>query len=379
VWTGGWKFLDAIDFAPREWVPSSGWPFSRSTLDAFYRRASIAAGVPLESPPLDQLTPVRGDVLVPSFFHKQPRRLWDWGTAYEPELERASNVTVCLDAHLVELATSGRRITRVLARGPTSELTVTARDVVLAAGGIENARILLLAKLGNEHVGRCYMDHPKAKVGFLETYAPAKLSDWPGLERETGWVGFRFSDDEQRRRRVLNSYVLFEPVFERDLVRRLARRVIAPRTCRVFKLRNYMEQEPSPDNRVFLTDDVDAFGQRRAAVSWSLSALERKTMVELQHSLSREVQRLHLGEVFSPMLGQDYAFEDFQDASHHMGTTRMGIDPRTSVVDPDCRLHDLDNLFVAGSSVFPTSGYANPTATIAALAIRLADHLKARA
>jgi choline dehydrogenase-like flavoprotein len=63
---------------------------------------------------------------------------------------------------------------------------------------------------------------------------------------------------------------------------------------------------------------------------------------------------------------------------HHIGTTRMHADPKQGVVDPDCRIHGLANLYVAGSSVFPTSGYANPTLTIVALALRLADHLKVR-
>ena len=85
---------------------------------------------------------------------------------------------------------------------------------------------------------------------------------------------------------------------------------------------------------------------------------------------------MRFGRVESPLLtAQDEPWPISRDASHHMGTTRMGTDPSTSVVDPDCRVHGIDNLYVAGSSVFPASGYANPTLTIIALALRLGDHL----
>jgi choline dehydrogenase-like flavoprotein len=212
----------------------------------------------------------------------------------------------------------------------------------------------------------------------VETYDPLDMSSWEGLTEDAPvYVGFRLSDQVQRGERLLNSYVFLAPTFERDLVRRVARRALRPRRCRMLAVRNYMEQEPDPDNRVFLAGDRDPLGLARAGVSWSLGERDRGTVVAMHRILGRELQRARVGELHSPLLRSGFEFPAFQDASHHMGTTRMGTDPRSSVVDPDCRVHDLDNLFVAGSSVFPTSGYANPTATIAALAVRLADHLKA--
>jgi choline dehydrogenase-like flavoprotein len=392
VWAGRWKRFDPIDFEPRDWVPHSGWPISHASLAPFYDRAGRAAGLVEESDDeagRASAAFLPSDAVIPTVFRTLRPANRDFGRACAEPLERAENVDVVLDAHLVRLERSGREVARMLATSSEGvQFSVRANLVVLATGGIENARLLLLSELGNQHdqVGRYFMDHPKARIGVVETYDPIDLSSWDGLSEDAPiWVGFRLSDEIQRTQRLLNSYVFLAPGFERDVVRRLVRRARRPRRCRILDLRNYMEQAPDPGNRVFLLrDQMDPLGLPRAGIAWTLGARDRETMVALHRILARELQRAGVGELQSPLLragggatdGVD--FSPFLDASHHMGTTRMGTDPRTSVVDPDCRVHDLDNLFVAGSSVFPTSGYANPTATIAALAVRLSDHLKAR-
>jgi choline dehydrogenase-like flavoprotein len=143
-----------------------------------------------------------------------------------------------------------------------------------------------------------------------------------------------------------------------------------------MEVENYMEQEPRPENRVCLAEERDLFGNPRARLTWSVSDLEMRTMRLLHARLDDELRRRSIGWLDSPLLsGDPDPWPIARDASHHMGTTRMGSDPRSSVVDPNCRIHGLANLYIAGSSVFPTGGYANPTLTIVALALRLADHI----
>ncbi|MFG0319160.1 MAG: FAD-dependent oxidoreductase, partial [Planctomycetota bacterium JB042] len=141
------------------------------------------------------------------------------------------------------------------------------------------------------------------------------------------------------------------------------------------RLRNFMEMEPEPENRVVLGGGRDVYGQPRARVVHRPTALDRRSMVELHAAFRRECEENGLGR-FEGDLARAEPWPIDEDASHHLGTTRMGEDPATSVVDPDLRVHELDNLFVSGGSVFPTSGCANPTFTIVALAIRLAEHLR---
>jgi choline dehydrogenase-like flavoprotein len=144
------------------------------------------------------------------------------------------------------------------------------------------------------------------------------------------------------------------------------------------------EQVPNPDSRVTLSHDTDALGTHQADLHWQLSPEDKRTAGVFIETLGAELSRLGLGRL-EPM---DWV--DSQDVHwpvdptvgnhhiggyHHMGTTRMSADPATGVVDGDCRVHGYANLFVAGSSVFSTSGWANPTLTLVALALRLADHL----
>jgi choline dehydrogenase-like flavoprotein len=147
------------------------------------------------------------------------------------------------------------------------------------------------------------------------------------------------------------------------------------------------EQAPNPDSRVTLTGERDALGMPRVALDWRLSPIDKRSVRVTMEALDGELRRLDLGTCTpEPWLaedGPDWEVDPLISnhpigGFHHMGTTRMAASPRAGVVDADCRVHGVANLYVAGSSVFPTGGWANPTLTIVALALRLADHLGRR-
>lgn len=140
------------------------------------------------------------------------------------------------------------------------------------------------------------------------------------------------------------------------------------------RIRNFMEMEPHPDNRVMLGDELDENGVRRPKVQHETTRVDRESVIELHRVLQGELEEQGIGTLETELETCERWPID-QEASHHLGTTRMGLDPKTSVVDPNGRLHSTENLFMAGGSVFPTSGCANPTYTIVALSIRLARHL----
>ena len=144
------------------------------------------------------------------------------------------------------------------------------------------------------------------------------------------------------------------------------------------------EQVPNRESRVLLDKKRDALGMRRALLDWRLSEQDRQTFAQMPVLLAAEFGRLGIGRVHtSPWLDDDSLYlyrNDFsrilEPGRHHSGTTRMASGPDRGVVDADCRLFDVENVSIAGSSVFPTIGYANPTLTILALSLRLADRLK---
>ncbi len=187
------------------------------------------------------------------------------------------------------------------------------------------------------------------------------------------------SDLQNARKGVLDRLalvghvVLHAPSVVRYLFARVTGR--APLVRRV-RVRNFMEMEPHPDNRVTLGDARDANGEPETVVRHGPTERDKESLCVLHDVLARELERTGFGVLESSLRGADPWPVDL-DASHHLGTTRMGTDPASSVTDPTGRVHGVANVWCAGGSLFPTSGCANPTLTIVALSIRMAEHLRA--
>ena len=450
LWAGRAMRLSPLDFAKRPWVPGSGWPLSYNDLTGPYEAAEQILGLPpaarfaplQEAPGLDarERALLHGGDLEPVLIQWgiKPMR---FGRVYRSMLRRSRNLTVYLNANVTELmpASSGRVIDHLVVRTLAGKtLTAKARTFVLAGGGLENARLLLVSRsrhpegVGNDHdlVGRYYLDHPRVLFGRIRLTHPISLPYLIGLPLADGRVqlGIRLSEACQRQAGLLNSYVSLEPELSqfaatqygrsvnvakvvlrrghagsrlgfrkvgvaemRDLIylltpreimphflyrpyamlKRLVRKTISASHLTVI---NFCEQAPDPDSRVTLTRKRDALNMPTLALDWRVGDQERRSLQHLHRALARGVQNAGIGRM------EDYAADadwgTFTDASHHMGTTRMSDDPKTGVVDRNCQVHGVANLYVSGSAVFPTVGHANPTLTIVALALRLSEHLK---
>jgi choline dehydrogenase-like flavoprotein len=464
TWDGLSAPLDPIDLQPRPWLPLSGWPIGYDELCRYYAQAADRYG--FASPDLYTTAHVAalkadGDcqfrwgrlserlMLAPTRPQRFARQLWP--------LLQAPDLDVYTDADVVELAATPSRTAieaaEVRTRGGRA-LRVRAALFVLAAGGIENARLLLNSRgvchdgLGNEHdqVGRHFMNHPRNPRGIVTLARELRhLPAYFGClyRGRAAYLALRLDDRSQEQLGVLNAYVRLEPLYpwsdveavqllinyiksrrwlwerlqqykgefaalrdyaetgddwaikvlgavpslprlllamlrapravSRYLFHRLVDRKTRPRVCAV-RIRNFMEMQPYPDNRVMLAPEDDCYGRPLALVRHSPTPLDRRSLIELHRVLADELRAAGFGRLTSDLAEAD-PWPITDDASHHMGATRMGTSVATSVVDADCRLHTVPNVYVAGSSVFPTSGYANPTYTIVALAIRLAAHL----
>jgi choline dehydrogenase-like flavoprotein len=143
-----------------------------------------------------------------------------------------------------------------------------------------------------------------------------------------------------------------------------------------IEVRVAMIPVPNPDSRVLLSDETDALGLRRVKLDWRLTELDKRSVARALEIMGAEIGRTGVGR-FKMLIGDDPGWpEDLEGANHHVGTTRMHDDARQGVVDRNCKAHGIDNLYIAGSSVFPTAGIGTPTLMIVALALRLADHLR---
>ncbi len=412
TWDGRSAPLDEVDFEPRGWP---GWPITRDELSRYeaeavrYRFPSpgdfdVPAPIPSDpsSGPWQDLAVKMFVAVIPPYRFNCLQSIF-----LRPGVELRAGTTVTRLASQ-PAGDGGRTVTACVYRTVSAgEAEVRARQFVLASGGIENARILLNSPadsgtLGNEHdqVGRYFMNHPKVAAGLLCLNRPLPDSS-PLLDRAIGskprYAGLRLAPEIQRARGLLNSYVRLQPnaPIGRDLRSRLdvlrarahdsnrlrhVARLLGHRWAlmsppiRTLRLRWYLEMEPRSSNRITLSVRTDAFGNRLPHVHYELSARDRDTIVTLHRILEQNIARLNLGRLESS--AEAVLGGEILDASHHLGATRMGVDPRTSVVDANCKVHTVTNLYVAGGSVFSAGGCANPTLTIVALAIRLAVHLR---
>jgi choline dehydrogenase-like flavoprotein len=166
-------------------------------------------------------------------------------------------------------------------------------------------------------------------------------------------------------------------IWQRELAARKFPSVILPNTRNRFSLELQAEQVPHPDSRITLARARDRLGQPRLRIDWRYQLQDIDSVQRSMEIIATELARSGSGHLTwnASSLPQDLLRYGAY-GGHHLGTARMGADPRSSVVDADGRVHGLDNLYIAGSAVFPTSSQANPTLTALALALRLADHLE---
>jgi len=402
--------LDPWDFEPRGGGLDRGWPIQAAELTPYYRRAQSLAWLgPLAYDAQDWADPARppfalgDDLLASRVYQFGPRR--PFTDDYPAQLGAAANLRLCRNATVCRLLAdgSGRRVVeaRIGSRSGRWQ-TARARTFVLAGGAIENPRLLLASHLGNEMVGRCFMEHPRdhalsldpatpelfSRAGFYDTHVAADGTLIGGRLALTGRA-VRELDLPNASVTLLPRVV--SPGAGNGLGARLLRRIQrwgAPlprggygwsresepeQVFDGFRLLINLEQRPHPENRILLGSDTDALGVPRPVLHWRWRGEEQAGLDRLRGVVVSSLEDAGLGRV---TVDSDRPIDP--NAHHHAGTTRMDPDPGLGVVDSDGRVHGTDNLFVTGASVFPSAGFANPTLTILALALRMADHLKQR-
>lgn len=430
-WSGWCRPLDRIDFEERPWIPYSGWPLTLESLTDFYARAQQVCDVGpfrydlADWPHGDE--PVLGEhserLATKVIQFGPPTR---FGQKYRSAFEASENVRVILHSNVLNFDAdpSARHVDTVsVATLSGKRFQVRAKSFVMATGGLENARLLLLSDqvqsngLGNDHdlVGRFFMNHTFVPGGFIVGAGSGDGSSVysrqtaRGSADETGtsvqaYLTFRRS--VQAREQIANvsfnlgqsdlssliygsgpDHEWYEKVgltvrnldeVIRGAFNRTYAKFDSEKRQTVFALTNITEQTPNPTSRVTLSSEVDQLGQRRMNLDWRLNDIDLASLKRSHTILGAELARLGHGRIVTNLDDVDGWPQEYIGDWHHIGTTRMSDDASQGVVDADCKVHGIDNLFIAGSSVFPTSGYANPTLTIVALALRLADHIKSR-
>ena len=438
-WDGRCAPFNDIDFQKREWVPFSGWPFQLNELQPYYDRANenCDLGNYENVKNVFQRFRIPESKFDPELLKSQ---IWKFSTPtrfgpkYKTTLSKSHNIDVILNANVtrIKATQNGSAINGVsIASLSDKRAEVRAKQFILCCGGIENPRLLLLSNdihtngLGNNHdlVGRFFMEHLRSKasvVHFGDPYKYKRTFNTYQKNADHYIVGMRTSNMLQKEKQLLNAGALnyfegnshsathsFSAIRQNisngnlfkdldsnalnlfsdldEFIINTRRRFLRPDSNALIKnitvLSMDTEQAPNPDSRISLSDEVDRLGLRRSKVDWRMMEIDKVTTVESHKVIAAELARNYQSRFrlkdWMTNKRDDWP-HNYRDVAHHMGTTRMSDDPKLGVVNSQCRVHNLENLYIAGSSVFPTSGHVNPTLTIVALALRLADHLKAK-
>ena len=424
--------LDPADYMPRPGYREAGWLFDETELAPWYAEAHhFGRFGPFNYDDMDFwqrvlyarcFDAVPGDKLTGAIMRAQyEANLHDFQVQFRQQLKDAANITVLFNAHLLSIRSDDSRSRVVELQCSTIErssnggshagaaFSVRAGSYVLACGGIENVRLLQLSgELGNNRrdmLGRGFMVHPlltnAARVRF-DKPVPSEVRNF-FREQQIRLKAPATPDDEYEHMvaPLVNPELVFEylmfnawgvlaPTHETLLAEQIGNfRIIlyfgADAHSAIVNLN--WEQTPDENSRVTLSHDQadPIFGQPLAHIDWRLNERDKHSAARALELSLEYLRERDAGqqEMITDVSGgaEDWTFLPAEGAletgDHHMGALRMSESPENGIVDINSRLHTVDNLYVAGSAVFPSGGYANPTLTIVALALRLAEHLRA--
>ena len=407
---GGWcRPLDPVDFATRDWFAHSGWPFPRSDIEPYYARAQslVEAGPFIYDNParwgetLGAPLTVGPGGLYTTFFQFSKQRdsvlPTHFGERYADDLKRIANLDLYLHANVtgLRLTREANQLDHLDVRTLTgNRFKVKPKLAVVATGGIETPRLLLAsddvmpAGVGNGHdlVGRFFADHPIPGQTATLVVFDGKIAPYYQLIQTANGANFRAAfaptNAWRQSRGMADSLATVEGEVQLDSTGRAAVAEMAAlfgidaSGMRAFTLGCGMEIAPDPDRRLTLTGNKDALGMPRLKLDMRISDDDFRHYRNALKELSRQLLLARTGMIRILHTSRAEWLSVMDWGNHHMGTTRMHNDPRRGVVDSNSKVHGVNNLFVAGSAVFPTYGASNPTLNLIALVLRLADHLR---
>lgn len=424
-WAGMCAPFDPIDFKPREWIPNSGWPINKKDLDPYYSKANKT----LQLGPYNyefEYWKDKAPNMIPLPFDNKViwNKMWQlsrarFGNIYKETIVGAKNIHLYTYANAVDIKTSENlsSVKEIVVKNHAGKThTVKAKHFIMACGTIQNARLLLASNsqapsgLGNDNdlVGRYFQEHLEVACAELWLTKPHPTNELYGWNKDTKThAEIAITEEVQSREKILNGTVSLDPLryakykrprmetWQDDDPRKSADNMFANwgeakekgeqekgKIERAYELSIRIEQAPNPNSRITLGKEKDELGVPRANLHWELTPLDKYSVRRIYQLFGQQAGIAGVGRVKLYEFLRDENDDTFPDSTnggwHHMGTARMAVDPKKGVVDSDCRVHGISNLYIAGAACYVTSGAPNPTLTLTALSLRLSDHLKGK-
>jgi len=426
IWAGKCVPFKEHEFTKKEFIPLSGWPISFNDLKNYYKEASKILGISFERfyrktysketfHGISYKEFDRKDSFLSGFaIQTSSYENRNLGEKFKNKLKQSQNIEVLLQATVtkINLKEKGKISTVSVSDLDGNKSTINSKLFVLACGALENSRLLLssnsLSKLGignnSNFVGKCFMSHPGInKVAEIFKFRSKGCISKTQFSNDYEYQ-FESNNYEIFKNKMLRHGLVISPyegmshfsTFYNGKILRETSKLLKhsslqdmyrKRVCRLSGQYDYdvidlgvaIEQPPLKENYITILEKKDALGLPIINVHWaSLSEIERRTVFKSIEILAKELGATGVGRVkITKELIEGGSFKFNDPVNHHIGTTRMSNSSETGVVDKNCKVFGVSNLFIAGSSVFPTSSVVNPTFTIIALSIRLSDFLMA--
>ncbi|MEJ2295127.1 MAG: GMC oxidoreductase [Candidatus Lokiarchaeota archaeon] len=438
-WAGFVAEFSEREFEPRSWIPNSDWPIRKSDIDPYFEKAfSLCMHGSgeyrwdlqywLDKLGIDSF-PYNGDMFnfhITQIMKRTRPEYRNFGLYLYKEISKSKNVTVYLNSNITELNTNpdGNTITSCDAYTLSGNyFSIKAKHYIVACGGIENARLLLASNstiksgIGNssDMVGRYFCAHPSGVLGKL--FIPGKKHPFENIfAKNTTKSGSKFTGEFQlsnkytEKYNLTNCFIWLRPIEEPyvsdgtrsawtlkgklpdhllyhlgnvineidTIANRQYYKYIKETPVNEFEIQLTFESTPVYDSRVTLVNERDRFNKQLAGLDWELSDIDKNTLLKCAELFAKEMGQTGIGRV---QIKDDLSSEwpkYLWTVHHHCCTTRMSDDPSTGVVDKNCKVFSMDNLYIAGSSVFSSACIGRPTYLLVALDMRLADHISKR-
>jgi hypothetical protein len=403
-WAGWCRRLESIEFSRRHWIENSDWPIDHNEIVKFYSDASSFLGI-------------EGANYDPYYWAERCNRvkasIFDGAVNFEPrvwqlaldkrlgrdlknEIENSKKITLVHNCCAIELIANGSLVRSVRCRSTSGKLLqAVSNRFVLAMGALENARILMASglqdRVGSRWLGKGFMEHP-ARINGLRLYSYFNSESFmefgggntfqPPGEKFKVAFGFGATSKFQSNAGILGFWGVFSDRIvnlQRDEISKASHLLSSYGIKPAGELVAYditwaIEQAPAFDSALEIGSVKDEVGINKIKLNWVVSSLDVNSVIYSHRSLADDLIKRRVGAL-RRIKGFSRSDSDIDYGHHHIGTVRMGNSARDGVVDGNCRLFGFENIFCAGSGIFPTSGVTNPTLALTALAFRLAEHL----
>ena len=421
LWHGVLAPLDEIDFKKRSWVPNSGWPINYEDLKIFYEKAGRILR-------LENFNFYESEKLPPKFqnqlgclkfnhkflknkIFQRPMPVVRFKKIISDKLKQSRNSHILFNACALELVQNNSRKVETLLCGSEKgeKFNIRAHKYIVCAGALETPRLLMNSSIKNNNLGKYLMDHPMGSLRQMEFRKKQKTHIYTYSEYSSNLMiksGLTFQEQTQKQKKLLNHCFYVKNSYAKGIDENAEKVLLSLLTFRdgglsikdlwnvlknprifffilLYKITTktryadlffVTEQIPNPGSCISLSKKLDRFGYPISKINWQLKkddilSINRAVDIIKCHSFDGKYV-----EFVKETCGFDWEHV-FTSAAHHLGTARMSVSPEDGVVDKNLKVFNINNLFICDGSVFPTSGNANSSLTIAALACRLADHL----